>query len=144
MLVWAHFSRWFLNVALWSIPSVWVGGLRVFDGGGTQAQLLLLLATVVCTPLLVLCVQFLRTTPFWCDFFLEFLSLARLSLAPSWPTCGRERRGLLVDLLALPKSPAQEILVVLVLTFGMSVVVWWFSLCWFGFVLMPCGGAAQA
>ena len=115
-------------VALWSepllilvIPSVWVGGLRVFDGGGTQAQLLLLLATVVCTSLLVLCVQFLRTTPFWCDFF---LSLARLSLAPSWPTCGRERRGLLVDLLALPKSLAQEILVVLVLTFGMSVAVW--------------------
>ena len=121
MLVWAHFSRWFLNVALWSIPSVWVGGLRVFDGGGTQAQLLLLLATVVCTSLLVLCVQFLRTTPFWCDFF---LSLARLSLATSWPTCGRERRGLFVGLLALPKSPAQEILVVLVLTFGMSVAVW--------------------
>jgi hypothetical protein len=97
-------------VALWSepllilvIPSVWVGGLRVFDGGGTQAQLLLLLATVVCTSLLVLCVQFLRTTPFWCDFFLEFLSLARLSLAPSWPTCGRERRGLLVDLLRSPQ-----------------------------------------
>ena len=44
---------------------------------------------------------------------------------------------------ALPKSSAQEILVVLVLAFGMSVVVWWFSLCWFGFVLMPCGGAAQ-